>query len=290
MNLYATPTEIKEVIPDSIRSTTTTYDNLLYKLADRISRMIDRHCGRTFFPYIETRYFDGNGGTELWIPDLLELTTASYSTDLGNNYTDYTANDYILSASRNINGRGSYTRILGNLNSDAVTGYFPAGQRSVKIVGVWGTTDDRNTMWENTSDTVEDNPLSSSATSLTVNDVDGVDLWGITPRIEAGNILKIESEFLEVTATNTSTQVATVVRGRNGSTAAAHVVNTVIYAWRVAEDVKQAAIIQAIRSLERGFQGFGDTRGNTEFGQMFQLKQLDPEAQMLLQPWVWFGD
>ena len=48
MNLYATPTEIKAVMPDSIRSTTTTYDSLLYKLAERISRMIDRHCGRSF--------------------------------------------------------------------------------------------------------------------------------------------------------------------------------------------------------------------------------------------------
>lgn len=290
MNCYVTPTEIKEAMPDSIRSTTTSYDNLLLKLAERISRMIDRHCGRSFYPYIETRYFDGDGGTELWVPDLLEVTTAYYSTDLGRNYTAYTANDYIASSSRNINGRGSYSRLLGNLNSNAVTGYFPAGQRSVKITGIWGCTDDRNLMWEDSQDTTENNPLAAAGTSITVNDADGADRWGVTPRFQVGQLIKAGSEFIEVTGVNTTTNTLTATRGMNGSTAAIQAQNTTIYIWRAPADVKQAAIIQSVRALERGFQGFGDTRANADLGQMFQMKQLDPEAQMLLAPFVWFGD
>jgi hypothetical protein len=291
MNLYATPYEIKGAMPDGIRETTTSYDDLLYRLSERISRMIDRHCGRTFYPYVETRYFDGDGGTELWVPDLLEVTTAYYSTDLGRNYTAYTAYDYIASSSRNINGRGSYSRLIGNLNSNATTGYFPAGQRSVKIIGIWGTTDDRNTMWQDSGDTTENAPLTAAGTSLTVNDVDGADIWGMAARFQAGQLLKIGSEFVELTAISPTGNTATILRGRNGSTAAEQAQNTAIYIWRPAEDVKQACIIQAIRAMQRGFQGFADTRSTTDLGSLLlQMKRLDPEAEMLLQPWVWFGD
>lgn len=290
MNLYATPTEIKEAMPDSIRSTTTSYDNILLKLAERVSRMIDRHCGRAFFPLVETRYFDGDGGTELWVRDLLEITAIYYSTDNGKTHTAYTASDYITSTAGNVNGRGSYTCLLGNLNSDAVTGYFPAGQRSIKITGIWGHTDDRDLMWEDSQDTTENNPLTAAGTSITVNDADGADRWGITPRFQVGQLVKAGSEFIELTGVNTSSNALTVVRGVNESTAAEHAQNTTIYLWRAPADVKQAAIIQALRMLERGFQGFGDTRANADLGQMFQLKKLDPEAEMYLAPFVWMGD
>jgi hypothetical protein len=291
MNLYATPHEIKQAMPDGIRETSTQYDDLLYRLAQRVSRMIDRHCGRTFFPYVDTRYFEGDGGTELWIPDVLEVTTAYYSVDFGRNYTAYTANDYILASSRDLNGRGSYSRMLGNLNSNAVTGYFPAGQRSVKIVGIWGCTDDRAAMWEDSQDTSENNPLTAAGTSVTVNDADGADAWGMTPRFQVGQMLKLGSEFVELAAINPVAQTMTVVRGRNGSTAAIQAQNTAIYIWRPPADVKQAAIIQAVRGMQRGFQGFADTRATPELGNvMLQMKQMDPEAQMLLQPFVWMGD
>ena len=291
MNVYVTAHEIKEAMPDGIRETTTAYDDLLYKLAERVSRMIDRHCGRSFYPYVETRYFDGDGGTELWIPDLLEVTAAYYSTDLGKNYTAYTAYDYITSSSRNINGRGSYSRLLGNLNSNATTPYFPSGQRSVKIVGIWGCTDDRNAMWENSGDTTENAPLTAAGTSLTVNDIDGADRWGMVPRFQPGQLIKMGTEYAEITATNPTLNTCTIVRGMNGSTAAEQAQNTVIYIWRPPADVKQAAIIQAVRAMQRGFQGFADTRATPELGSlMFQVKSLDPEAQMYLQPFVWFGD
>ena len=42
MNNYVTAHEIKQAMPDGIRETTTAYDDLLYRLAERVSRMIDR--------------------------------------------------------------------------------------------------------------------------------------------------------------------------------------------------------------------------------------------------------
>ena len=46
-----------------------------------------------------------------------------------------------------------------------------------------------------------------------------------------------------------------------------------------------AAIIQAVRQMERGFQGFGDARATPEIGQLFFIKAMDPEAASLLVPY-----
>ncbi len=51
------------------------------------------------------------------------------------------------------------------------------------------------------------------------------------------------------------------------------------------EPVKAAAVIQVLRHVERGFQGFGDARANPDVGQMFFFKQIDPEAAAKLAPY-----
>jgi hypothetical protein len=112
------------------------------------------------------------------------------------------------------------------------------------IGGFWGYHPDWANAWDSV-DTVADNPLSAAATSLTVADVDGADGWGFTPRISQGSLLRIEDEYLEVTATNTTTNVATVIRGVNGTTAAAHVQTTAVEAFRVYDPVRRAVARQA---------------------------------------------
>ena len=143
--------------------------------------------------------------------------------------------------------------------------------------------------WDNnkhySQDEVEDDPLSDSATTLTVNDVDGENLWGIKPRLHTGLLVRIESEYAEITATDTSGNTATVVRGRNGTTAAEHVQNKQIDIWRPPEDIGQAALILAVRHHQRALQGFADSRANTDLGEMFWLRKIDPEAQELLAPY-----
>lgn len=285
-NLYATPQEIKSAMPDGIRTTTVSYDALFLRLGERISRFIDNHCKREFYPRLATRYFNGSGECELFLPDLLSVTSVEISTDGGLTYTALSSSDYFATVEGDFNSTMSFTRLIVNVNSSALS-IWPTGQRSVKIAGEWGYADDRDTAWESSADTVEDNPLTSSGTSITVNDADGIDLWGVTPRFQAGQVLKIESEYAEVTVVNATENKLTVVRGRNGSTGASHAQNTAISIWRPPEPVKQAAIIQAVRQMERGLQGFGEARANTEIGQLFFLKSLDPEAQIMLQPYIW---
>lgn len=282
-NIYATPTEIKAAMPDGIRSTTTTYDNLILELSKRISRLIDGHCGRVFFPKSDTRYFDGDGSTEQWIDDCLEITTLSYSKDDGVNYSAYTSADYYATVAGDHARMESYTKLVANVSWTAAISCFPRGQRSIKLVGIFGYAADRDQVWEDSQDEVESNPLAAGDTSCTVNDADGADLWDVTPRFQVGQLVKIEDEVCEVTGVNTGTNALTLVRGRNGTTAAAHVQNTDITIWRACEQVKQANIIQAIRQMERGFQGFGDARANPDLGEMMFVKQIDPEAAFMLQ-------
>jgi hypothetical protein len=87
-------------------------------------------------------------------------------------------------------------------------------------------------MWRGTGDTVQNNPMNSSTSSLTVSDADGVDSEGSLPRFQVGHLLKIDSEYLRVTAINTVTNVVSVLRAVNGTSAASHTLNTPIYAYQ----------------------------------------------------------
>ena len=277
-NLYATSAELRLAVPDGIRASVTKYDTLLTRLASGVSRWIDNECKRVFYPSLATRYFDGGGRAGLWVPDLLSITSISYSDDDGDTYTALVAADYIATVAGDYNSLKSYTKLIISRLSDTLS-VWPLGQRSVKIVGVWGYADDRDRVWDDTGDTVENNPLTAGGTSLTVNDVDGLDIYGVLARFQGGQLLRIESEYIETSLTiSTTANTIGITRGRNGTTDAAHVVNTAISVWRPPEPIREAVIIQAVRQMERGFQGFGDARANPDVGQMFWFKQIDPEA------------
>ena len=55
--------------------TTTAYNTRLRELLERVSRLIDRYCNRHFYVLVATRTFDGDGGTELEVPDLIAVTS-----------------------------------------------------------------------------------------------------------------------------------------------------------------------------------------------------------------------
>ena len=285
LNLYASPTEIKAAMPTGIQATTTTYDSLLLRLASEASRFVDRYCGRVFFPRLATRYFNAKGKTSLKVGDLLSVTTVSVSNDNGATYTELVEADFRTTRWGDHNDPRTWTHL--EIDPNSTQGTWPIGYRAVKVVGVWAYADDRDTAWENSTDDVLNNPLAAGGVTLNVTDADGPDALGLTPRFQPGQLLRMGSEFVYGSAVVASTtNQVTIVRGCNGSVDAAHLLAVQIDIWRPPEPVKQASIISILRLLERGLQGFGDSRANAELGTMIYLRALDPEARALLDPYV----
>jgi hypothetical protein len=112
----------------------------------------------------------------------------------------------------------------------------------VEIDGIWGYHTAYDDAWWPSGDTVKTS-LSESDSQLAVNDADGVDAWGESPRFCPGQLLRIEAEWLEVMAVDTSANTLTVRRGVNGSTAAEHAATTGIDTWQ--------ADAQAMRAIQR---------------------------------------
>jgi hypothetical protein len=61
----------------------------------------------------------------------------------------------------------------------------------------------------------------------------------------AQQLLRIENEYVFVTGKNTNTNTLTVIRGVNGTTAAAHLQNTPIYIYQPMADITNAMEVLA---------------------------------------------
>ena len=112
----------------------------------------------------------------------------------------------------------------------------------VTVTGVWGWHDDWSNAWIDSGDTVQDAPLTVSATTLTVTNADGLDTDGRSPRFQVGHLLRVDDEYLHVRAIDTTTNTLTVTRGVNGTTAATHVAGTPISVYRPAADVESLVL------------------------------------------------
>ncbi len=103
----------------------------------------------------------------------------------------------------------------------------------IYITGVWGWHEDYDNAWDKVDDVLDAAGITATDTEITVADADGEDLEGYTPRFSPGNLIRIDSELMDVTAVNTTTNVLTVRRARNGTTAAAHLINADIEVYQV---------------------------------------------------------
>jgi hypothetical protein len=132
-----------------------------------------------------------------------------------------------------------YNRIEIKADSGDSLSYNGTTQKAITLTGIWGWHDDWANAFEASGDTIMDSSgITSVATTITVAAADGSDAWGITPRFDADELHKIESEYLWVTMVSAATtNTLTVVRGVNGSTATSHAKTTPIYVYKPPQDV-----------------------------------------------------
>ncbi len=105
------------------------------------------------------------------------------------------------------------------------------GPQYASITGVWGYNTDYANAWL-TVETLAAAITTTTATTFTVIDVDGDNSLGESPRLSAGNVIQIDSEWMNVISTDITTNSVTVVRGVNGSMAAAHLIDAPVSVWQ----------------------------------------------------------
>lgn len=242
---YATLADAKAELK---AGTNTTEDAKLLRHLRNISARVDRlkQSRRPFFlPYLESRswrvdrnnvnYYDNL----LTFPDpLLALTAVDVA---GTTLTVGTT----VEAWPPLDSPYRQLRIIG-FDSVWYTYYTDDGEPPmVTIAGQWGFHRDYAHAWV-LADTVENAAgIDADDTSITVNDADGTDGYGFAPRFSAGAFIKVGSEYMWVTATDTATNALTVIRGVHGSTAAVHAKEDAIYGWQVEDDIRRVVARQA---------------------------------------------
>lgn len=153
----------------------------------------------------------------------------------------------------------------------------------VTVNGTWGFNRDYANAWL-AVDTLAV-AINDSVTTFTVADVDGADAYGRIPRISAGALLKIDSEFMEVISTVVGTNTVNVKRAVNGSTAASHLIAAPVSVWQVEEIVKRSCIRQAAFMYAR--KGAYESSSITDVGIINYPSDLLGEVRGMMQSFAY---
>lgn len=203
----------------------TQYSNQIVRIKDLIydvSENLATIAGQQFIPYVDTytRTFQQiHANRELWsnngvmtlnlhhgYDDLLSVSSAIWGS------TTLTSTQYRLGDTQR------YPVNYLEVDRDAITVTTGSSfSEGITLTGIWGYHENPSAMWQDSGDTVQDNPLSSSATTLNV-------ATGLN--FEIYQYIRIEDEYLFIT--DRSDNTLTVERGVNGTTAAAHTSTTQI--------------------------------------------------------------
>ncbi|MCP4707722.1 MAG: hypothetical protein GY869_03780, partial [Planctomycetes bacterium] len=132
--------------------------------------------------------------------------------------------------------------------------YSGTTQQANSVDGIWGCHDDYSEAFQSV-DTVQDNPLAVGDTELTVADANGEDENGMTPRFQDGQLIRFgtggTAELGAVVRSKYDTNILTIKRGVNGSTAAEQANGTAIYVYRPMYDVVNTALILSAWAYRR---------------------------------------
>jgi len=223
-----------ELVKQYHRFTETTDDKLLRRFTRQASALFDRGTRRWFYPLQRTRTYDYRQAYRLWlVNDLLEVTTLTNGDDdVLTEDTDFIS--YPLEGP-------PYHWLDIKTDSGELFQFDSTLQAQITLDGIWGRHDDWDNAWQDSQDALTAD-VTATATSLSVTNAAGTDLWGETPRFMADTLLKIDSEWLWATAKDTSGNTLTVIRAANGSTAATHSSAATIYVYQPPADVVEAII------------------------------------------------
>ena len=234
MYLLATLHQLRQRL--GLGESDTGDDARLLMALQAASAQIEAAAGRRFSPRVATIEHDihPRHTTELLLEDdLLQLDSIT-----NGDGSSIDTLDVITVPESVMDGPISVLRLIGGQGFV----WEDTPLRAVQVTGLWGWHDRWSRAWRDSADTVQDNPLGAAATTLTVSDADGADGHNTTPRFQVGHLLRIDDEYLRVLAVNTSSNVLTVLRGVNGTTAAAHTQSTAIAVFQPPLEVEMLCL------------------------------------------------
>jgi len=268
-NCYTTLATIKDA--GVLGITGSTYDAQITRIIEESSRMIDNYTERFFYIYEGTIYQDGGSPKLVLDWDLQELTTLLLDEDGDGTFetsTDPTTApvdffQYPLNKT---------PKIRLEINSGgSIGGFAPGVQKGIQMTGLFGYGADWPESYTFDSGTVVASDITSTGVTLTAS----------TPgSIEAGMTLRIGSEQLFVPVANTTS--ATIERAKNGTTAAAATTGTAITIYDYPQAIKQATLIQAIRTWKRRESAYVNAIINTDMGSIQVFKGLDADVKEII--------
>lgn len=187
----------------------------LLDILGQVSRAFDRDTNNPLYARVATIYPNSWDGCTLWLPPFVSITSVQVDDDGDDTFeTTLTVDtDYRVWPEGGLSNE-PYHRIDANSNSATFTGW-PRYQRRVKVTGIFGYSYETAA----TGSVVAAGGITSSVPTLTLTNSHTIDL---------GETLVIGSEQLDVVA-KPNAATLTVTRGINGTTAAAHDADTVIY-------------------------------------------------------------
>ncbi len=274
MNIYATLPDLRRAL--GLSAAQTGDDDRLLVLLGAASRLIEGFAGRTFYPVRAVRrYSIVDPALLLMDGDLLALHSltngdgAAIPLDAVHLVPSGQAVACGLLLDR--------TRAVFTHSGDPID--------AITVDGTWGCHPGWTQAWSDSGDSVQDDPLSDSVTTLHVSDADAPELSGYGQRFAVGQLLRIEDEMLAVLAVDATSNVLTVTRGVNGSTAVQHAQDTAIAVYAPPEDVRQVCLRVAAWLYRQPDAGFVQAAGGLR-GQIAVPPALPDDVAQVLAPYV----
>lgn len=270
-NLYLSLTDMKTA--GYLNSDNTTYDAAVLDWLEGESRLIDELTQRHFFVLVGTRLLSPKTNRrKLYLPDDLISVTTFKEDQLNAGAFDLTwaPSDYILwprSKSTPVSGLDDalpYQAMEIDRRTTGNQDLFLQGQDRYELVGKWG-------FWErtkSTGETVNDADFNDSESTFTASS---------GPGLKVGETILIGSEQMWISGI--ATDLITVTRGVNGTTAAAHVTAAAISRYVYPKPIVQALAMQTARVFGRRQGGWATTIGFTETGTFQAATGLDGDVR-----------
>lgn len=208
-NLYATPTDLVDFagLTATTGSGAAAYYNNIASLLSRISREIDRLCRRHFYVETATRYFTPKVSGFMFIDDVLSLTSFGADSDW-----DDVVDTAWAAAGYKLEPRNKFPKVKVKANPNS--SYILSTLEQMIAVGEFGYGNGL------TATPFEDLGITGTLAAA------GTTSLGLASyaNVEAGMTLQMESEQMFVSQVSVAAGVytATIERGVNGTTAAAH--------------------------------------------------------------------